>query len=371
MQCGLRPREAHLLLQDPAIDGYASSAEARERIKQLREGLGMSGSSTVLRKSPSDLTRNLDKIRARVVALSKSARMDHDDAKSVIAHSMPVLDLSDERFSAILKRSEEFLPSHLVRNNFLQSYPDFLMLPPERLVNLDWKRSSRKTDLVSLWEACVAAGKTGEEEILPRAEERLPPDLVRRPTPRPVPLHEEPATPLQPLSPDDADCRIVFPPMSRAAKPTELGSLETLVLYEETIRMIRSFLEMDIDMVTNLVRFRPWLVERREKIARLFRDLLRLKASRDQLFELLTSNAGLVAQGVAPITHVMNWLMRNRVVRLPDDLGNLAIPEDLFWNRLHTLSERKILPPDPCFRKALFARTQRGFKAALNPLKLA
>jgi len=398
MKCGLHEPEALRLLRNPAFDGY-SSEEARSRVEKLRDGLGAYGSNLVLTKSPYDLKRNLEALPKRFKAVMRTTRLDREDTAGIVAGCMSILDINEEELSTSICLLEQILESFQLRRKLLMRFPSLLTLPSEQLARVD-ATGFAKLSFDDMYKALTKARSDGPalrtlqvvqehvpkppREPKPKPKPKLPPEKREEPPPAPPPApvshvvlkpvrrDPPPTSPLDPsaLPPDDEDCRIPLPEMMRTTEPTSLSDLESPFLHLETIEIIRKLLEMDIDMVTRFVRFRPWLVAHREAMQRLFQGLLRLRASRDQLFELLKANTGLVAQGTTPITHVMIWLGRNRNVRLPTDLSNLAIPEDLFWHRVRALADAKIPQADPRFTKALFARTQRDFNAALNPLKV-
>lgn len=383
----LEPKKAEKVVESGAFGEYTRH-EASERLDIFRMTFGRTLACAVLVGNPFEIRRPLDHVLPRIKRLLRDGRFSVSEAQGMFARNMRLADVGRTEFEAKLDLLDFLIIDPTLRRNFIVSHPEIFLLD---LDYLGTKRQVRGSlDIEDVWSHLffddTGAGaplmdfenQPREDAPKPAAAPRIravPPPL---PVPEPPPAEPPPAEPprIEPPPPSEAapnpdseqdkDCRMPMTQKDRSPTPCERGDPFSV----EIIKLLcdpRKDIGRNRDMVTFYVAHRPWMMDPELDIVGLLEDLFQLGLKGDALWNALSRHSGFLSLGRHRLEHILSFLRERRAVKLPENLDILAIPARIFRERRVELVHRNIRDNDPRYTKALFARTQREFWAAMKP----
>ncbi|MBI4138929.1 hypothetical protein HY479_02150 [Candidatus Uhrbacteria bacterium] len=401
-----------------------------ERLEHMFRSMPRDQVERILRANPNNILRPVARVDGRLNWLVLELGIPLQEAQEILEQCFAILELSDSDFHFKCRTLARLIPNAEERLVFLLVYPQYFLIPflqlshksalqfVERAPGKIWDAltASHNGQAVELEAYPLPARpprRRWSDEQRDRREPRSrpPSDLEAETPPPPAPDPREAVVPdaLAKLACKEAGLeeppRVIPPPPSDAGGPTEATSIEseppppslhqaplgelpvcripmphvTPVRALSEISEDRAFyarsvvaflthtwnLGLNWDIARPYVMYRPWMTDPNLNVLRVLETLVAAGIRGDALWKAL-KHEPFFALGYDELEHVMVELRRNRNFPLPDDIRDLAIPRRMFNRRMLDLSQRKISPQNPLYKKAIYANTQQEFHDLLD-----
>lgn len=401
--CSLPEPEARVVLDSNVFQGVKTT-DALQLIQILADGLGEERAGKLLKQDPTHFRRNIREIESCVGLLVTALSMPSDAAKDCILQCPSIMDVPRKERELLLGKLITLFPNDkLVIRAFVCTHPEYLTLDITHLN--DHAFSDVDGIHESMWQAIISQPGCQPRELAPtgtsrpskpkraKALQRLTPKTLP-PTPPVVSTPKEPEeavvevteapikteAPTHVETPANAELLILETPglddSCFQALPEVPPRLEKPICVEDTDRhnvehlvevMCRkNVLGINRENAYKFVGVRPWMMEKASYIATMLETLVAARVDPDKLYDFMRKQPGLLLHTLETVRLVLDHLRRHPEIKLPADLGALAIQSKVFLQRLQELDKRRILPRDACYTPALFAPTRREFLKALG-----
>lgn len=206
-------------------------------------------------------------------------------------------------------------------------------------------------------------------KAVPTMPEPTKPKPLKPIATKPVPLPSTPALVI-PLSRfrADEDVRLLVPEVgwtetrAKIESPAEKRALERVV----AALTERRYLDMIRDRAFNYALYRPKLIEYSEHVLPMLQALHAFGYRGEWLTKVFQQWPGLLVIPPKTVAHLVDFILALKGFTPPADPRDLLIPIAVFRSRRDCMTDKRIVPTDKRYLKALFAHTEDAFQAALR-----